>query len=47
MVKINWTFQALEDLDSIAEYHAANSEKYAAYLVQLIFDKTDLLTSFP
>lgn len=47
MAKINWTFQALEDVNDIAEYLAQNSGLYATHIVELIFDKTELLKSFP
>ena len=47
MAKVNWTFQALEDLSDIAELLAQNSSSYASHLVKLILEKTDLLQSFP
>jgi len=47
MAKINWTFQALEDVNDIAEYLAQNSTRYANHIVELIFEKANLLASFP
>ncbi len=47
MAKVTWTFQALEDIRDIAEYHAQNSEKYASFLVTQFFEKTEQLESFP
>jgi toxin ParE1/3/4 len=47
MAKVNWTFQALEDIAIIAEYHEGYSERYAAHLVKTLFAKADLLASFP
>lgn len=47
MAKVNWTFQALEDLDEIAEYLASNSTKYANHIVKLIFERVELLGTFP
>ena len=47
MAKVNWTFQALEDVNDIAEYLAQNSSRYAYHIIELIFEKTELLKSFP
>lgn len=47
MAQVNWTFQALEDVSAIAEFQEHYSEKYAAHLVKLFFDKVELLESFP
>lgn len=47
MVKVNWTFKALEDIDEIAEHIAQYSSKYASQLVEDFFNKGDLLSSFP
>ncbi len=47
MAKVNWTFQALEDLDEIAEYRAKYSEKYASFLIDAIFEQTQSLEAFP
>lgn len=47
MAQVNWTFQALEDISGIVEYHEAYSEKYASFLVKEFFAKAELLASFP
>ena len=47
MAKVNWTFQALENLDEIATFHSNTSPKYANYLVDKIFQKTEMLKTFP
>ncbi len=47
MAKVTWSFQALEDVNDIAEYLAQNSSRYASHIVELIFEKTELLKSFP
>ena len=47
MAKVTWTFQALEDLEEIAEYQARYSEKYAALLIDTIFENTENLERFP
>lgn len=47
MAKVNWTFQALEDLDSITKRLTSYSRKYAARLVESIFERTDMLSQFP
>lgn len=47
MAQVNWTFQALEDVSAIAEYHEIHSERYASHLVQTFFAKAELLESFP
>ena len=46
MAQVNWTFQALEDVAAIAEYHENFSEKYASFLVQEFFTKAALLETF-
>ncbi len=33
MVKVNWTFKALEGMDDIAEYIAQYSPKYASQII--------------
>jgi len=45
MVQINWTFQAKEDLKSIAECIAKDSQKYARLQVLRIRQRTKILTS--
>lgn len=47
MAQVNWTFQALEDLEEIANYHAGTSTKYANYLIDKIFQQAELLETFP
>lgn len=47
MAKVNWTFQSLEDISDLAEYHAQHSEKYAEFIVDLILEKGKLLENFP
>ena len=37
MAKVNWSFQALEDVNDIAEYLVQNSGRYASHIVELIF----------
>lgn len=45
MVRINWTFQAKDDLKSIAEYISRDSRKYAKLQILRIRDRTRLLKS--
>ena len=47
MVAVNWTFNALEDLAHIAEYHALQSERFAKLLVDKLLFSTDILAIFP
>lgn len=47
MAQINWTKKAEEDIDDIIAYYAPKSERYAKSVVQKIFDKVDLLLTFP
>ncbi|MBK8042865.1 MAG: type II toxin-antitoxin system RelE/ParE family toxin [Haliscomenobacter sp.] len=47
MAKVNWTFQALEDLDEIAGYQAQFSEKFAGFLVDEILENVEQLALFP
>ncbi len=47
MAKVNWTFQALEEVAAIAEYHEEYSVRYAEHLVKEFFEKANLLESFP
>ncbi len=47
MAKVNWTFQALEDLDEIGERLSGNSSKYASYIVELCFERGNYLSNFP
>ncbi|PIQ29487.1 MAG: plasmid stabilization protein [Bacteroidetes bacterium CG18_big_fil_WC_8_21_14_2_50_41_14] len=45
MVRVNWTFQAKDDLKSIAEYISRDSKRYAKLQVLRIRNKTSLLKS--
>lgn len=47
MVKLIWTDQAITDLGDIADYIAENSEKYAKLTVKKLFERTDILKTFP
>lgn len=45
MVRINWTYQAKEDLKDIAEYISRNSKKYAELQIIKIRNHTQILKS--
>jgi toxin ParE1/3/4 len=47
MVAINWTFNALEDLANIGDYHSLQSERYAKMLIDKLLFATDVLIRFP
>jgi toxin ParE1/3/4 len=47
MVKLIWTDQAINDLGDIGDYIAENSEKYAKLTVKKLFERTDILKTFP
>lgn len=47
MVKLIWTDQAIDDLGDIGDYIAENSEKYAKLTVQKIYERTEIVKSFP
>lgn len=47
MAKVEWTFQAMEDLHDISESLSQVSEKYANHLVDEIFQRVEMLNSFP
>jgi addiction module RelE/StbE family toxin len=47
MVEVNWTDQALQDIDNIAEFISKDSIKYAGIQSKLFFDKVEILTSLP
>jgi addiction module RelE/StbE family toxin len=47
MVKLIWTDQAINDLGDIGDYIAENSEKYAKLTIKKLFERTDILKSFP
>lgn len=42
MVEINWTKQAVKDIDNIAEFIAKDSEYYAQIQVQRFFVSTKI-----
>ncbi len=43
MVRINWTFQAKDDLKTIAEYISKDSERYAKHQVLRLKNRTRIL----
>ncbi|MBE9468576.1 MAG: type II toxin-antitoxin system RelE/ParE family toxin [Bacteroidetes bacterium] len=43
MVRINWTFQAKEDLNAIAEYISKDSKRYAKFQVIRLKNRTRIL----
>ena len=45
MVRINWTFQARDDLHNIADFISKDSKRYAKLQVVTIKNKTHLLKS--
>lgn len=47
MVEVKWTSQSIEDIGNIAEYIAADSEKYAALQVEKFFERVEILTENP
>jgi toxin ParE1/3/4 len=47
MVKLIWTDSAINDLGDIGDYIAENSEKYAKLTVKKLFERTDILKTFP
>jgi toxin ParE1/3/4 len=47
MVTVNWTFNALEDLVNIGDYHALKSDRYAKMLIDKLLFATDILVKFP
>lgn len=47
MVTINWAPSALYDINSIAEYIAKDSLNAAKNMVELFFEKANILISFP
>jgi toxin ParE1/3/4 len=47
MAEVNWTFQALEDVEEIAANIAQSSERYATHLVDEFFAAVDHLEQFP
>mgnify|MGYP006301340969 FL=1 len=47
MAKITWTYQALEDVNVIAERVSISSEKYASFLVDQFLETVEHLGAFP
>ncbi len=47
MAQVEWTFQALEDMADIAEFHGQTSERYSSYLIEEFFALEDQLSNFP
>ncbi len=47
MARINWTLQAIEDLDAIAEFISHNSPRYASEMVAKSFEAIELLKQHP
>ncbi len=43
MVRINWTFQAKDDLKNIAEYISKDSKRYAKFQVTRLKTRTRIL----
>src|SRR6185312_4678973 len=47
MVEVNWTKQAIKDIDNIAEFIAKDSEHYAKIQVQRFFNAAKVLENQP
>lgn len=47
MVKLIWTDQAIDDLSAIGDYISESSEKYAKLTVKKLYDRTEILKTFP
>ena len=47
MVRINWTFQAKDDLKNIAEYISKDSVRYAKFHVIRLKNRTQILKYHP
>jgi addiction module RelE/StbE family toxin len=45
--RVTWSRRALQDLEAIAEYIAADSQTYAGIVVKKIVSQTKLLRQFP
>ena len=45
--RVEWSPRAIEDLEAIAQYIAADSDAYAAAVVKTILDTTRNLARFP
>ncbi len=47
MVTIIWIDQAIEDVNTIAEYISKDSVKYASIMVDKLFKRVEILVSYP
>ena len=47
MVEVRWTVQAEEDVATIAEYIAKDSEKYAKIQVDRFLEAAEILETYP
>lgn len=47
MVKVNWTIQAITDIENIAEFIAKDSRNYAIIQTKRFFDSVVVLESNP
>lgn len=47
MVEVNWTPQALQDIDNISNYIARDSVKYAKIQAKRFFEFVEILETFP
>lgn len=47
MAQINWTDQALKDIDNIAEFISKDSLKYAKIQTQIFFERVESLFTQP
>lgn len=45
--RISWSRRALDDLEAIAEYVAADSPTFAGIVVKKIVNRTSMLSQFP
>ena len=47
MARVNWTAQALEDLDAVCLFIARDAPRYAELLAGRMFEAADVLGEFP
>ena len=47
MVRLNWTIQALDDLDAVCEFIARDAPRYAQIFAIRVFEVVDRLEAFP
>ena len=47
MAQVNWSFQAIEDMDMIAEYISRDSYHYASVQLERFFEAVKVLETFP